>query len=293
MTFSTPVPRAAPTGARAVLDLFEGLRVTDVCDGMDALGMHDMGQMSRDIRPLWRDTDTFAHRIYGLAHTVRFVPTQRPVPDRRRTSSTTGCGTGTAPCARALRRADPPRRPHRDRRIQLGSTGFIGSNNALSWIAAGAVGVVTNGGARDTDELIKQRTPVYSRYISRTIRPGRVELDAVQVPVNVGGALVNPGDVVVADGDGVVVVPAGRAAEVAEQAWRHARQRQGGSSGAVPQGRVAGGLDRHRPGPLSTWAPRPAWPPGGPRAPPRRSWEPPGTGLRAPTSSSGGWPSAP
>ena len=44
--------------------------------------MHDMGQMSRDIRPLWRDTDTFAHRIYGIAHTVRFVPTQRPVPQQ-------------------------------------------------------------------------------------------------------------------------------------------------------------------------------------------------------------------
>jgi regulator of RNase E activity RraA len=108
--------------------------------------------------------------------------------------------------------------------FELGSTGFIGSNNALAWIAAGAVGVVTNGGARDTDELIKQQIPVYSRYISRTIRPGRVELDAVQVPVNIGGALVNPGDVVVADGDGVVVVPAERAAEVAEQAWRHANR---------------------------------------------------------------------
>ena len=122
---------------------------------------------------------------------------------------------------------------------------------------------MTNGGARDTDELIKQRTPVYSRYISRTIRPGRVELDAVQVPVNVGGALVNPGDVVVADGDGVVVVPAGarRGGRRAGMAAR--RQRQGRSSGAVPQGGVARGLDRHRPGALSTVGTETGMAPGG------------------------------
>jgi 4-hydroxy-4-methyl-2-oxoglutarate aldolase len=225
MTTRNGAPTNAPASvdAREVLDSFEGLRVTDVCDGMDALGMHDMGQMSRDIRPLWRDTDTFAHRIYGIAHTVRFVPTQRPVPEQtpdefydwmRNWYGTLARG----PFVDQIR----PRDLIVIDGYELGSTGFIGSNNALSWIAAGAVGVVTNGGARDTDELIKQRTPVYSRYISRTVRPGRVELDAVQVPVNVGGALVNPGDVVVADGDGVVVVPAGRAADVAEQAWRHA-----------------------------------------------------------------------
>src|SRR5690606_35655311 len=95
-----------------------------------------------------------------------------------------------------------------------GTVGVTGSNNTQGWINAGAVGCVTNGGARDTDEQIKQGIPLYSRYISNTIRPGRVELDAVQVPINMGGARVNPGDVVVADGDGVVVVPAAIALDV-------------------------------------------------------------------------------
>ncbi len=67
-------------GRQEILAKFKGLRVTDVCDGMDALGMQDLGQMSRDIRPLWRDTENFTHRIYGIAHTVRFVPTDKPVP---------------------------------------------------------------------------------------------------------------------------------------------------------------------------------------------------------------------
>ena len=93
--------------------------------------------------------------------------------------------------------------------------GFIGSNNCLAWMDLGAVGVVTNGGARDTDELIKQRCPVYSRYISRGFKPGRLELDAVAVPVNCGGVLVRPGDMVVADGDGVIVVPVEKAPDVA------------------------------------------------------------------------------
>ena len=59
------------------LSLYEGLRVTDVCDGLDAIGLIDTCTMDWQIRPLWRDIEGFAHRIYGLAHTVRFVPTSR------------------------------------------------------------------------------------------------------------------------------------------------------------------------------------------------------------------------
>lgn len=214
---------------RSGLERYEGLRVTDVCDGMDALGMHEMGLMSSDIRPLWRDTENFAHRIYGAAHTVRFVPTQRRVPEQSPDEFYAWMhdwyGTlASGPFTDQIKQGDLIVIDG----FEIGSVGFAGSNNTLSWIAAGAVGCVTNGGCRDTDELIKQRTPVYSRYISRTIRPGRLELDDTQVTVNCGGAVVHPGDVVVADGDGVVVVPAAMAEDVAEQAWRHAtRDKQG------------------------------------------------------------------
>ena len=63
-----------------VLRLFADVRVTDVCDGMDSVGLQDVGLMDTQIRPLWRDTDAFAHRIYGIAHTLRFVPTNRRAP---------------------------------------------------------------------------------------------------------------------------------------------------------------------------------------------------------------------
>jgi regulator of RNase E activity RraA len=203
-----------------ILQRYQGLRVTDVCDGMDAVGLMDRGQMAREIRPLWRDTETFKHRIYGIAHTVRFVPTDKPVPklskeEFRQWVSDWYRNLARGPFTNEIKNGDVIVIDGEN----CGTVGYIGSNNALGWMAAGAVGAVTNGGCRDTDELIKQRVPVYSRYISKTIRPGRLELDAVQVNVNIAGAVVRPGDLIVADGDGVVCVPRAVAMEVAEYAW--------------------------------------------------------------------------
>jgi len=68
---------------RAMLKHFDGLRVADLSDGMDAVGLQDVGLMDRKIAPLWRDLDTFAHRFCGIAVTVRYVPTNwrmRPTP---------------------------------------------------------------------------------------------------------------------------------------------------------------------------------------------------------------------
>jgi regulator of RNase E activity RraA len=99
-----------------------------------------------------------------------------------------------------------------------GDTGTIGSNNIMLWKTRGAVGVITSGGARDTDEIIKEKIPLYFRGPGRGIRPGRNEVESVNRPVTVGGVLVRPGDVVVADGDGVIVVPREHAEAVARAA---------------------------------------------------------------------------
>jgi regulator of RNase E activity RraA len=80
-------------------------------------------------------------------------------------------------------------------------------------------GVVTNGNCRDTDELILQGVPVYSKYQGGGTRPGRIEAGAINKPVVVGGVLINPGDVIVADGDGVIVVPRAYMDQVLEAAW--------------------------------------------------------------------------
>jgi regulator of RNase E activity RraA len=73
--------------------------------------------------------------------------------------------------------------------------------------ADGVVGIVTDGNARDTDEIVLQKNPVACRGIGRTIIPGRVELMDVNVPVACGGVMVRPGDIIGCDWDGVVVVP--------------------------------------------------------------------------------------
>ncbi len=98
--------------------------------------------------------------------------------------------------------------------------GSIGSNNIMDWKARGAVGVVTDATARDTDEIITEQVPLYFRKPGRGIRPWRNEVESVNRPVVVGGVLVNPGDVIVADGDGVQVVPREVALQVAEFAHK-------------------------------------------------------------------------
>src|SRR5919202_2535877 len=73
--------------------------------------------------------------------------------------------------------------------------GYWGSNNSMGMQAAGAVGIVTEGNCRDTDEVILQKTPVACAGIGRPIIPGRVELVDLEVPVGCGGVLVRPRDI--------------------------------------------------------------------------------------------------
>src|SRR5512146_1823196 len=60
---------------RQILALFADLRVSDVSDGMDVVGLKDVGIVNPEIKPLWRDTMDFTHRIVGIAVTARYVPT--------------------------------------------------------------------------------------------------------------------------------------------------------------------------------------------------------------------------
>lgn len=201
-----------------LLAAFEGLRVADVTDGMDFVGLHNVGLMDPEVHALWKDPKTFKHRFIGIAVTVRYVPTQRPVAGGGRSYEDFRAWEGKWYNELSPEPFVPLLRPGSAVVIDEApdaDVGSIGSNNIMAWKLAGAVGVVTDATARDTDEVITEEVPLYLRRPGRGIRPGRNEVESVNRPVVVGGVLVNPGDVVVADGDGVVVVPRGVALEVA------------------------------------------------------------------------------
>jgi regulator of RNase E activity RraA len=184
------------------------LRVTDVTDGLDAVGRADLTLMDPSIRPLW-----MGMRFWGPAVTMRVIPTNRrmQVIDRNDAllqhdiwskSGAMHANLVTRPGCVIVTSTNGAR-----------ECGYWGSNNSMGMQANGVVGIVTDGNARDTDEIIMQKNPVACRGIGRTIIPGRVELMDVNVPVACGGVMVRPGDIVGCDWDGVVVVPL----EVAEE----------------------------------------------------------------------------
>ncbi len=195
----------------ALLPRFKYVRVVDVADAMDGIGYFDIGLMDPAVRPLW-----LGMKWWGVAVTQRCVPSNRPMWKLNTTEEIVdahgvwfrevghiGLGDVVKPGSVIVTDTGGS-----------AEVGFWGSNNALGMVAAGAVGIVTDGYCRDTYEVTLQKTPICARLRGRTIIPGRIMTVEVQTTIACGGVQVRPGDIVGCDDDGVLVVPQEVAGEV-------------------------------------------------------------------------------
>jgi 4-hydroxy-4-methyl-2-oxoglutarate aldolase len=195
-----------------ILALYDDLRLADVRDGMDTMLLHYIGSMDPGIRPLHRT------RAVGIARTVRYLPYQGRVPENDPEEYLKWSGMYYQEISPYSWIEDIEEGDFIVIDASGVSAGLMGSENTLNCLRRGARGFVTSGGCRDTDEVIMQGIPFWTRMISHSTVHGRLQYDAKDVPVAVGGVTVAPGDVVVADGDGVIVVPQKYAVDVAREA---------------------------------------------------------------------------
>ena len=85
----------------------------------------------------------------------------------------------------------------------------------------GIGGLVVDGGVRDHEEMLQHRLPVFARHMTPLTGRTRLQLAAIGEPIRCGGVRVRAGDIIVADGSGVVVIPTEHAKKVAELATQY------------------------------------------------------------------------
>ena len=209
------------TISEATLDILRRVRTSDVTDALDSLGLMNTYEMHPRIRPLFPGI-----RFAGIASTAAFREINRPIPrlsyeefdDRQYKRNADGSTHPDAlwPAGHVM---GGPNEVHVIDTRQS-RCGLLGSNNVLDARIKGTVGFVIDGACRDSDECILQQSPVFCAVRSMRHMAGRLELASTGEPVNCGDVLVRPGDGIVADSDGIVVVPQEEAEEIARRAWR-------------------------------------------------------------------------
>jgi regulator of RNase E activity RraA len=197
---------------KKILERVRGLRLADLGDGMDALGLVNRGTMTPAMRPL-REGLRFA----GFAYTVKLVQSQ---------DSAIACDS----VEQYMERLDEwcgdtysfmgglVNGQAQDKVIVIDMDGYPGgvwgSEIGMSTKKEGLVGAVIDGACRDSYECNLEKLNVFCTKRTFNHVYGRLRSGGVNVPISCGGVLVNPGDVVCADDDGVLVIPRDRVEEV-------------------------------------------------------------------------------
>jgi 4-hydroxy-4-methyl-2-oxoglutarate aldolase len=178
-----------------LLGRLEGLHPAAVADCLDRLGLRRQ-VMSPHIRPLFPEA-----KLAGYASTVHCVEVDEVPADQAQWYR------GELAAVDALGPGD----------VMVVSTcrgSYWGELLATASRQRGAHGVVLDAYTRDTLALIEMRFPTFAAGIHCADSLGRIDVDAVGVRIECGGVAVEPGDLVLADHDGVVVIPGVRAEEV-------------------------------------------------------------------------------
>jgi 4-hydroxy-4-methyl-2-oxoglutarate aldolase len=187
---------------KEILEMYKDFRVTDVRDGMDWCGYHHYGTVHHSIKPLWRTS------AIGFARTARYLPYEGPVPMVTGAEYTKWVSWyyGNVCTDKYVDDIIPGDFICLD--ICGLDVGLLGSNNTLNCTNKGAVGFLLNGGGvRDTDEVILQKIPVFTKHVSQPMDQARIRYYEKNIPIAIGGVAIYPDDLIVADGDGVIVVP--------------------------------------------------------------------------------------
>jgi 4-hydroxy-4-methyl-2-oxoglutarate aldolase len=189
-----------------VRDRFAAIYTAALADILDARGRHDQ-TLPPAIRPLERGL-----RLAGRAFTVK----GRPASNRGAEAYDTAIRKvlqmlGAVPAGHvAVYSCDQEVSAH------------LGELSVTSLKARGVAGCVVDGGCRDIRFIIDEGFPVFTRFVTPEDSTWRWELEATQVPVTIGNAEIRPGDWIVGDDDGVVVVPQSIAEDVLAEAERKA-----------------------------------------------------------------------
>lgn len=156
-------------------------------------------------------------RMVGYAFTLRYVPSREDVVDRHYDNSTNVQRL-------AVEATEPGDVLVIDARGEAGSAASFGHILATRLAQRGVKGLVTDGALRDTPQFRELDLPTYCRSAHATTSYVLHHPVDMNVPVGCGGVLVVPGDIMFGDAEGVVVVPAAMAEEVAEDAFEQERR---------------------------------------------------------------------
>ena len=183
-------------------DRFAAIYTAALADILDARGFHDQ-TLPPSIRPLERGAT-----MAGQAYTVKGRPAEN---------------TGEGDYDRAIRKVltmlgDVPEGHVAVYACNQDVSAHLGELSVTSLKTRGVAGCVLDGGCRDIRFILEEGFPVFTRFVTPEDSTWRWELEATQVPVTIGRVRIEPGDWVVGDDDGVVVVPAAVAADVLTEA---------------------------------------------------------------------------